>query len=347
VCMTQTRTTADIILRPIEPEKTRVLYLAEYAPEPPTFSVKRFDGDGGYPDYHHEIWRALCEIGYPVTPSARPSSALLAKGNVDYVFSLYNRMPVHNSEVLVSAFCEYVRIPYVGARPNIRALAEDKWLCKLVARSIGLPVAPGIPYGAAEQLELGPNFPGPYFVKDRFGAGSEGIVARCFQETWHEARSVAAEFIADGTEVLVEQFAHGIDVTLPVLGGQPPIVLGLVHPRSNKPGNILTEDLKLNDPLGYELFDAGSAAQDFREDAFRLWSAVGPIDYLRLDYRYDPRTGKRIFLEFNICCFIGSSGAISMAADEVGISHHEVLGHVMEYSLRRQRFGWEKLQWVQ
>jgi D-alanine-D-alanine ligase len=333
-------------LRPKCPDSTRVLFLAEYAPDAPIFEPKSFSADGGYPLYHFHIWEALNEVGYRVLSASKPYAALLSGGNADFVFSLYNRMPLNNSEVLVSAFCEYVRIPYLGARPNIRALAEDKWLSKLVARSIGIPTAPGIPYGNFRDLAEPPPFVGPYFIKERFGAGSEGITVESVQEDWEGARRIARRFIERGQDALVEQFAPGLDVTVPVIGGDREVVLGFVHPASDKPNNILTEDLKRDDPLGYQIYDVGRYEQDFRDDAAALWDAAGPIDYLRIDYRFDPNSGRRVFLEFNICCYIGEAGAICLAAHRWGISQIDLLGHVVEYGLRRQSFGREHLEWV-
>jgi D-alanine-D-alanine ligase len=334
------------ILRPDKPDKTRILYLAQYAPEEPEHAVKAFPGDGGYPAYYAEVRTTLAELGYNVVSSASTSAVLFARGNTDFVFSLYNRMPLNNSEILIAAFCEYIRVPYLGARPNIRALAEDKWLSKLTAKAIGIPAADGVPFSSVESLRQPPTFSGPYFVKDRFGAASEGITMECIQDTWNGARRVAESFLERGTAVLVERYAPGIDVTVPILGGDPPLLLGYVNPISDKRGNILTEDLKLNDPLGYQRFDVGLSTANFEADARALWSAAGPMDYLRMDYRFDPNTGSRTFLEFNLCCFIGSSGAICMSAAEWGLAQHDVLGHVVEYSLRRQRFGREQLEWV-
>jgi D-alanine-D-alanine ligase len=336
----------DRLLRPSGTGTTRVLYLAESAPEEPDFAVKAHAGDGGYPAYYHEIWQCLKEIGYAVRSSSHISATLFSRGNADFVFSLYNRMPINNSEVLVSAFCEYARIPCLGARPNIRVLAEDKWLSKLAARAIGLPTTDGMPYADLEATITAPPFKGPYFVKDRFGAASEGITTDCLQDTWDGAKRIARGFLERGLAVLVEQFAPGIDVTVPILGGTPPMMLGFVNPVSDKPGSILTEDLKLNDPLGYRMYSVGRQEDKFRADATAFWAALGPIDYLRIDYRFDPATGARAFLEFNICCFIGSSGAICLAGAEKGLSQREILSHVIEFSLRRQRFGREHLEWV-
>lgn len=337
---------ADHVIRPEKPENTRILYIAEYAPDEPIFAPKEYSADGGYPLYHYNVWRALKDLGYEVRSSSKPYSALFAGGNADFVFSLYNRMPINNSEVFVSSICEYIRIPYLGARPNIRALAEDKWLSKLVAKTVGLPVVEGMPYANTRALGQPPPFSGPYFVKDRFGAGSEGITSDCLQDTWEGAKRIAERFLDRGMEVLVEEFAPGLDVTVPVLGSALPIMLGFVNPVSDKPSNILTEDLKLDDPLGYEIYDVRPHEGDFKNDVALLWSVAGPIDYFRMDYRFDPSTGRRSFLEFNVCCHIGASGAVCLAAERQGLTQLDVLGHVVEYSLLRQSLGRQHLQWV-
>jgi len=266
--------------------------------------------------------------------------------DVDLVFSLYNRMKIDNPEIFVASTCEFLHLPHVGAKPNIRALAEDKWLTKNFARAIGLPAAKGAIYSRLADLKQPPAFAGPYFVKNRFGAASEGISEQSIQDDWAGAARVAEQFFARGMAVLVERFAPGVDVTLPVLGGDEPLVLGLVQPRSDRRGAIITEDLKRDDPLGYALFDAGAQSPDFDVDARALWAAAGPIDYLRLDYRFDPATGRRVFLEFNICCHIGRSGAICLAGAHWGLSQADILGHVVEYSLSRQRRETEARRWV-
>ena len=245
-------------------------------------------------------------------------------------------VPINNPEVFVPSLCEYLKMPCLGARPNVRALAEDKWFSKLAAKSAGLPVSPGAVFSSVEELATPPSFKGPYFIKHRFGAASDGITANSIQDDWQGAARVAARLIENGMEALVEGYAPGFDITVPALGGTQPVVLGVVRPRSNKPGGIITEDLKRSDPLGYELFEAGAVESDLRADVAALWAAAGPMDYFRLDYRFDPETGRRTFLEFNICCHIGRSGAICLAASQWGLSQTDLLGHAVEYSLRRQ-----------
>ncbi|QGM48099.1 hypothetical protein H2LOC_014870 [Methylocystis heyeri] len=333
-------------MRPPPAPSTRIFLLARSAPLAPEYAPAAHSGDGGYPAYYHRVWTVLSGLGYRVTTSNHFRDLYTQAQSIDLVFSLYNCAPFDNPEIFVASTCEFLHLPHIGAKPNIRALAEDKWLSKNFARAIGMPVTEGAIFARPQDMKTEPPFPGPYFIKSRFGAASEGVSEQSMQEDWAGAKRVAGALFERGASVLVEQYAEGLDVTVPVLGGATPILLGLVHPRSDRLGAIITEELKRDDPLGYELFDAGKKTMSFFDDAQKLWSAAGPMDYLRLDYRYDPKTGKRVFLEFNLCCHIGRSGAICLAASRWGLSQEDVLGHVIEYSLGRQARQVETRRWA-
>jgi D-alanine-D-alanine ligase len=338
--------TSPPLLWPAAPGKTRILYLARFAPDDPFYSVKPEGTAFGYAEYHFRIFEALCEIGYRVTSSSKPYTALMAGGNTDFVFSLLNRMPIRNPELLVPSICTYLRLPCLGAPPNIRALAEDKYLSKLTFAGLGLPVSPGKVYRPVDPLPP-LNFAGPYFVKDRFGAASEGITEESLQDTWAGAARVIAEMHASGKEVLVERFCPGIDLTVPVIGHTPYLILGHVAPRSDKIGNILTADLKTEDRLGNELIDVDAAtAAAIEQDIQTVWASLGPIDYFRLDYRWDPATGRRFLIEMNICCYLGVRGAIGLTAARLGYNRTQIVAHVVEYSLSRQRGTFAQDRWV-
>lgn len=326
----------DQIIRPPKVPSTRILFIASHAPVAPAYTCLAFPGDGRYPAYYHRLWEVMTSLGYKVQTATHPHAVFTAKGNADLVFSLCNRMPFNNPEIFVASACEFFRVPSLGARPNTRALAEDKWFSKLAAQAVGIPVAEGAVYSRLGELTP-PSFPGPYFVKNRFGAASEGVSTDSIQDDWAGAARVASGLIEQGMSVLVEAYAPGVDLTVPVLGGKRPIMLGVVHPTSNVRGSILTQGLKHEDFLGYELFDVGDALDGFHSDVTKLWDAAGPTDYCRLDYRFDPESGRRTFLEFNICCHIGRSSAICLAASQWGLDHADVVGHVIEYSLFRQR----------
>jgi D-alanine-D-alanine ligase len=326
------RTIPDRILRPLKASATRILFIARHAPVEPAYLPQAFPGDGGYPGYYHRIWKSLGDLGYRITTTNRPLGVYEQAREIDLVFSLYNRMPIRNPEIFLTSTCDFLGLPSVGAAANTRALAEDKWFTKLAARATGLPVTEGAVYATPAGLSRPPAFSGPYFVKNRFGAASEGIAEDSVQSDWAGAKRVAQRLMERGMAVLVEEFAPGIDLTVPVLGGEPPMTLGIVQPGTNRANGIITEELKRDDPLGYAMFDAAPGLEAAIEgDVEGLWRVAGLIDYFRLDYRFDPATGRRALLEFNICCHIGRSGAICLAARQLGLEQLDVLGHVVEH----------------
>ena len=85
----------------------RIMFLAPYAPDAPDFSKKPYTGNGGYPQYHYNIYKAIQDIGYNVVSSSKPYSVQFAKGNVDYVFSLMNRFAMSRPEIFISSYCEF------------------------------------------------------------------------------------------------------------------------------------------------------------------------------------------------------------------------------------------------
>ncbi|HEY0141037.1 MAG TPA: hypothetical protein VGF48_09080 [Thermoanaerobaculia bacterium] len=317
------------------PQDLRILFMAPYAPDAPDYRINPYTGDGTYPDYHFQVFQRLNRLGFRVQSTSKPYTIVHAGGAIDYVFSLYNRIAIRNSEVFVSAYCEYLAVDYLGAPPNVRAAAEDKYISKVIAASLGIPVPRGVPYHRGVTPLETPPFAGPYFIKDRFGAASERITMESVQSDWTGARQVIEALWAEGIDVLVENYVEGIDVTVAVVGDTEPRLLGIYEPISDKPGRILTHELKLTDHLGYRELDlrAGWVA----DDVVRLWAALGPIDYFRLDYRFDPLTGERRFLELNICCYIGEHGPFGLAAAREGATTDSLLGHVVAYSLLRQR----------
>lgn len=345
--VTSASTQAPPVLRtPTDPGRVRILYLARFAPDEPVLALKPDTHVAGYSQYHFNLFKELQGIGYDVRSSSKPYAAWMAGGNVDFVFSLLNRMPMRNPEVHVPSVCAYLRIPHLGAPPNIRALAEDKFLSKLAFHALGLPVAEGRAYAPGQELTP-PVFAGPYFVKDRFGAASEGITADSLQDSWEGAAAVVRSFHAQGREALVERYCPGIDVTVPVIGHDPYRILGHVAPQSDQVGNILTEAIKVDDHLGNRLVQVDDAtAAAMAGDVDTLWRNLGPIDYFRVDYRWDPATGARTVLEINICCYLGRQGALALAGSQWGYSRRDLVAHVVEYSLARQRDAHASHAWI-
>jgi D-alanine-D-alanine ligase len=325
------------LLRPTALPNLSVLYAARHAPASEQVRSVTPD-DGGYPYYHVEIYNQLLELGLRVTAINEISAVEALIPRHDYVFSLFNRIGFEGGEVFVSAMCEYYGVPFMGGPPHLRAIAEDKHLAKLVATEAGLSTPSWRAYRTGETPEEEPPFDGPFMVKPRYGAGSENIASDSKLSHWSDVLSKIAEFNDLGISTLVETYVDGWNLTVPVLGGASPYVLPSVTSRVEEDDQVLTHLHKLG-KTGSLHFDVVDPEPVWARQARQIGAfleRIQPFDYLRADYRIDRKTYTPYFLEFNICCDISSSGSLMAAARHAGLSHLEVLAHVVCYSWGRQ-----------
>lgn len=329
-------------LTPSQRERLDVLFLAQYAPEPGAPRPELHPEHGVLPRYNHELFHTLTGLGLRCTPCRSLEDLVRSTHQPNYVFTLLNRAPFRNSEVFTSSFCEWLGVPYLGAPPNVRALAEDKHLTKLTARSLGIPTAPWVTCAADGPLPPAPGFPGPWFVKPRFGAASAGISEDSIQETEAGLHARLRFFQEQGQSCLVEALIPGVDLTVPVLGGAEPLLLGAAEEVSALPHGIVTHRQKrlLDGGRERRLVPPGPLAEQLRDYTLRLCGAVKEFDYLRADFRRHRDTGELFLLEFNIGCNLGSHAAVMFAARQAGFEQADVVEHILRHSLDRQRRQW-------
>ncbi len=316
----------------------KILYLAPHAPSHDAPRPPAIHPDYGVqPAYQYEIWDVLRNgLGLDVDSRSDLGAVPGAFEGRNYVFSLYNIAPFRNSEIYVSALAGKAGIACLGAPANIRALAEDKWLSKLAARALGLPVPEGKVFGRGVPMQR-PDFDGPYVAKPRFGAASTGIDAGSAQADFG---ALAARVAALGTsidECLVEQVFGTFDVTVPILvGDDGPVALPPATQTSDRPYGLFThrQKRKLEPGLTRRFPSEEPWLAPIIADALRFARAVEPFDYLRCDFRFGP--AGHAFLEFNLACSIGSAMAFAQCAARAGISSEALVEHILVASLDRQ-----------
>ncbi len=320
-----------------------ILFLARFAPSPDETTPPDVHPSGGvFSFYHFELFQTLQSLGVKVTPCKDIDRFVADVNQYNYIFSVFNRIPsCRNGEMLISSINEYHGIPYLGAPPNIRALAEDKLLTKKIARSLGIPVLAGKVYNNEQDIQSPPDFEGPYFVKPRFGAASEDVTPDSFQEDWPSASAQGRVMLKKNKECLVEQGVPGSDITVPVLGGDAPIILPCAEEISEIPYGISTFKQKRQFEKKRQriILQETDLCDTIQEQVAKLCQYVNPFDYMRVDFRLDKERKCYYLLEFNICCNLGSYAAIAQSAAHVGISQAEVVNHILSYSLARQSWS--------
>jgi D-alanine-D-alanine ligase len=320
----------------------RILYLANYAPLNSVEATCEQGESVRYTQYHKEMFALLEGLGFDVTSSRNVEALIDRPGSYDYVFSLLNRAPYRGSEILVSTLCEYFRLPYLGARPHVRAVAEDKYVAKLVARQLGFDVPAARVYRATDPELSAPSFRGPYIAKPRCGASSKHITENCIQDLWKDLVLEVRRLLEVGDDVLVEEWIPGTNISLPVIGGSPPLILQPYQLNSTKKGQLVTYAQKrgLEKSLKRIPFEDKAVYDEISKGALRLYSELRPIDYLRLDFRITD-SNKPVFLEFNVCCNIGPQSGFYACAQRQGLSHREMLIRILGHSFKRQEIDWQ------
>ena len=140
--------------------------------------------------------------------------------------------------------------------------------------------------------------------------------------------------------VLVEEFIAGEEVTVGIVGNDPPEVLGVMRVVPKVPTDRFVYSLEVK--RNYEaLVDyecppklSGSVLRDLEQSALAAYEAVGCRDVARLDYRI--RDGVPYFIEVNPLPGLNPiSGDLVLIAQAMGVTHAELVQRIFAAACSR------------
>ncbi|HEV8324722.1 MAG TPA: hypothetical protein VG389_24100 [Myxococcota bacterium] len=317
-------------------------------------------GSGGAPD---DLWEeydrpetisALCTaveaLGHEATPEpygADLGGRLLA-GGYELVFNIAEGVGGRDREAHVPALCELVGVPYSGSDALTMAVTLDKWVCRRVV-SPEVTVAGGAlvrgPDDAAGLAQARALLrEGPVIVKPNDEGSSKGIrgdpvardeagLAARVQELWAGYRR----------PVLVESFVPGVEVTVGVLGNDPPEVIGVMEVVPvGEPVDAFIYSLEVKrdwrNRVRYRVPAAlpEEVMERLRVAALSAYRSVGARDLARLDFRVRA-DGVPVFLEMNPLPGLDPvSGDIVILARGMGMEHGALVERVVGAALARR-----------
>jgi D-alanine-D-alanine ligase len=326
------------LLRPTPEEvaATHVLFLARHALDS---SPERRAKYGYHVVYHALLLNALRDLGFRVTPASE-HEVLFGPLAFDFLYAIHSHAIFDGHELLAPAIAAYRGVPCLGASAPTRAISEDKVLAKQVAASAGLDVAEHQVVSPRDADRKGVSRPGSWILKPRGGIASDAVIKVDSEADWPDALAIVADPRHEGREFIAEEFVPGLNLTVPVVEGFPPGSFA-VFEESGRPGdNVLTNEGKrgLNNTYRSAPYDGPGAREALKATA-DMAAQISPFDYARFDFRYDPDTRRTVFIEVNIACNMAPASAVYRAAALHGIKYEELVGHVLTYSLRRQRKG--------
>lgn len=196
-------------------------------------------------------------------------------------------------------------IPYVGSHVSASAVAMDKTLTKLVADHAGIPQAKWelvfrerLTEGMEETLgTLEERFQYPMFVKPAGTGSSVGV-----SKVWDRAALAAALTHAAGYDrkVLVEEFIDGREIEVAVMGNESPVAS--VCGEIDSGVEFYDYDAKYITDTSTAYIPGRipeAAAQQVREAAVRIYSALGCQGLSRVDFFVTYEGNRVVFNEIN------------------------------------------------
>ena len=263
---------------------------------------------------------------------------------VDFVFNISEGLGSYRGrEAQVPSVLEMLDIPYSGADPQCLAVCLDKHLTKKIISWEGI-ATPRWSVISNNQLQSTnwKSLPYPAFVKPVWEGSSKGIrLNSLVREPKQMETAVTALLKQYHQPVLVEEFIAGEEITVGMVGNNPPKMVGIMRvvPRKKDANFVYSLEVKRN----YEkLVDYECPAnlekktiQHIQQFSLKAFEVLECRDFARLDYRIRA-DGTPYFIEINPLAGLNPrSSDLIIMAKLVGLNYNELIGSILEAALRR------------
>jgi D-alanine-D-alanine ligase len=281
-----------------------------------------------------EAERALAKIG-PLQPVSDTVS--LPDGPVDVAFiALHGRF---GEDGTIQGMLELLGIPYTGSGVLASALAMDKIMCKRVLKSAGVPVPESVDLFRHSELSktdiisLTESFGFPLMVKPSRQGSTIGMSK--VESAGDLAHAVEEAFKYD-SQVLIEQFVTGTEITVGLLGNSDPVALPIVEIVPAK--GFYDYEAKYTPGATEEIVPARiseKAAEKARKLALMSHTALGCSGMSRVDMIVTEE-GDIVVLEVNTIPGMTPTSLLPTAAKAAGIEFPELLDKLIQLALEEE-----------
>lgn len=230
-------------------------------------------------------------------------------------------------------------IPYVGPHVSASAVAMDKTLTKLVADNAGVKQADWLLIRSAElgshmdnaldRLEA--KFAYPMFVKPAGTGSSVGVSKAADRAALREALAHAAKF---DSKILVEEFIHGREVEVAVMGNDNPVAS--VCGEIDSGADFYDYDAKYvtDTSVAYIPARISETVEEFvREEAVKIYQAIGCRGLSRVDFFVTFEDERVVFNEINTLPGFTSISMYPKLFAASGIAYGELIDNLLELAL--------------
>ena len=266
----------------------------------------------------------------------------------DFVFNIVEGYQGRNRESHVPAILEMLNIPYSGSDPLTLGLTLDKIMTKKIASQAGIPVPRYKVINTIKDvlfIENKLNY--PLIAKPAWEGSSKGIYdsSKVFTKKELEISiKVLLEKYPD-QPILVEEYIEGREITVGVIGNNPPQILGLMEivNKINPGGDVFYSlETKRN---WKELVEYGCPPKlnrifdnHIRHRALTAFGEFGCRDIARIDFRISEKYNKIFMLEVNPLPGLSPEYAdLVIMAKMQGISYEKLILSILNHALLRYK----------
>ena len=261
----------------------------------------------------------------------------IVRERIDVVFPVLHGE--NGEDGAMQGLLQMAGIPYVGPHVAASAVAMDKTLTKLVVDHAGVPQAAWQLVRASEldnhmentlsQLEM--RFRYPMFVKPAGTGSSVGVSKAADREALRAALLCAAKY---DRKILVEEFIHGREIEVAVMGNDNPVAS--ICGEIDSGADFYDYDAKYITDTSTAYIPArisDEVAEIVREAAVRVYSAIGCQGLSRVDFFVTYEENRVVFNEINTIPGFTSISMYPKLFEASGIPYPQILDELIRLAV--------------
>lgn len=272
--------------------------------------------------------------------------------DVDIVFNIAEGLDGESRESQVPAILDFLNIPYTGSGILALSVSLDKALTKKLFEQAGIPTPKyRLIKDPSEISDLGLKY--PLIVKPNSEGSGKGItITSVVRDKEELTREVERTHRIYKQEILVEEFIDGKELTVGILGNNPPAALPILEIDFSNCKNSgeyfytwkvkeyekeVEENLGLSPLWHCPARLSESDAAKVKDIALKAYSIIGCVDLSRVDIIFS-KDGIPYVLEVNPLPGLDPKDSnFPYIAKCAGLSYAELMNKIVEVSLERHK----------
>ena len=230
-------------------------------------------------------------------------------------------------------------IPYVGPHVSASAVAMDKTLTKLVVDNAGVTQAAWKLVRSSELdnrmdtilASLEETFQYPVFVKPAGTGSSVGVSKASDRDALRRALHQAGKF---DSKILVEEFIHGREIEVAVMGNESPVAS--ICGEIDSGADFYDYDAKYITDTSVAYIPARlpeDVAEQVREQAVKVYTAIGCHGLSRVDFFVTFADNRIVFNEINTLPGFTSISMYPKLFAASGIPYSQLIDNLLQLAL--------------